>query len=356
MKNIAIFTSNRSEWGLLKPLALKIKEKFGDIKIIACSSHYSPIYKTSKDIDFDCEKIENLLSSNTPEGNCKSAGVLLITLPELLKNSELDLIIILGDRYESLICAFSAYMIGIKILHLHGGERSGNVDDAFRDCISRMSSIHCVATDKAFKKLRYGFHYRRVNLVGSIGCQDLVESRFRNKRRLLVLYHPVTYGEEEDFKNVLEAIRRFCNSNGEDHWFVDFIYANNDFGGYEIDQLIDEFIDLYSNGFIIASAFPHLSRNRFITHLSQCACIIGNTSAGIIEAPILGVPTINIGSRQNYRERASSIIDVKCTSKSIDLVLCDLYKNNFNVKFSYIPYKGSNVVKKIIDVIEGEFK
>lgn len=353
-ENLAIFTSNRSEWGLLKSLAIRIKEVYNDVKIIACASHYSPIYKTSSDIDFDCDSIENLLSSDTPEGSCKSAGVLLITLPEILKKHELDLIIILGDRYESFICAFAAYTLNIKILHLHGGERSGNIDDGFRDCISRLSTIHCVATVKAFKRLYYGYHYTNVNIVGALGCQELSESRIRKKNRLLVSYHPVTKDNNENFDEVLDAIVDYCSFSNKTY-FVDFILANNDFGGYEINKKIEEFIELFSNGNlcnIYASSFVHLERDKFINHLSQCTCIIGNSSAGIIEAPSLAIPTINIGSRQQYREKASSILNVKCKRSKIVLALNAFNSRDFIPVLSYRPYKGINVIENIMEVIK----
>lgn len=361
LNKIGLFTSNRSEWGLLKPLAEEIKNQFGYINIIACSSHCSLIYKTITDINFKCEIIENLISSDTKEGNCKSAGILMMSLPETLKRLKINWIIILGDRYESIICAITAYMLNIKIMHLHGGERSGNMDDAFRDCISRMSSIHCVATQKAYNRLYYGFHYNKhIYKVGAIGCQGLNLLFGRNRRnKLLISYHSVNHDDKkEDFKEILKAIISYCKlliKTKDEFVDIDFILANNDFGGYRINKKIKDFVELYSDGNrynIYASSFIHLEREKFLSHLSHCSCIIGNSSTGIIEAPMLRIPTINIGNRQKHRERASSIIDVKCKSIDIKDALCYLNQRNFEADFSYVPYQGNNVVEKIMNVIK----
>lgn len=351
MKQIVIFTSNRSEWGLLKPLAIELEKRY-KLKIIACASHLNPIYDSIEDIDgFNYESIECTLSSNTKEGCCKSSGILMITLPDILKKINPELVVILGDRYESFVAASVCFTMSIKILHLHGGEQSGNIDDVFRNCITQMSYIHCVATQNAFDRLSDNFN--NVYLTGALGLQGLEKSKFRNKHNIVVSYHPVTNEEKEDFFEILDAIYNFCQDQDRDY-LIDFILANNDFGGYDINRKIRDFC---STSGLSTAIHAHLERDKFIKLLSDSACIIGNSSCGIIEAPYLGVPTINIGNRQKNRDRAYTIIDCKCNSIEILLELEDLENKNFDLWHNhYFPYQGGDVVYKILIAIEEVLK
>lgn len=349
MKSIVIFTSNRSEWGILKSLAIELNKRY-DLRIVACASHLSVVYNTITDINgFKCEKVENSLSSDTREGCCKSSGILLITLPDILRRIDPEFVIILGDRYESFAAASVCCIMNIKILHLHGGEESGNIDNIFRDCITQMSYVHCTSTKNAEDILIHNFNCTNVFMTGALGCDGLQRSNNRNKNSLMVIYHPITNDEIEDFNEILSALEIFCYGKG---YYIDFILANNDFGGCEINKMIKDFCTVSDLNTIIN---VHLERNKFIDLLSNSACIIGNSSCGIIEAPVLGIPTINIGTRQIWRQRASSIIDCNCDRDDIINELKLLENNNFEYDFSYIPYQGKDVVKKIINVIEEVF-
>src|SRR3972149_2949384 len=189
LKNICMFTSNRSEWGLLQPLAEKLNSIF-NLKVISCGSHLSPTYGfTRNEIAFECKDLECLLSSDTSIGTCKSMGLLCVTIPDVLNEISPELVIILGDRYESMICAMICHTMRIRVLHIHGGEQSGSIDNAFRDCISRVAYIHCVATQKSKKRLKkflsiinasHDIFYYNIFNVGALGCFGLQEKRYYN--------------------------------------------------------------------------------------------------------------------------------------------------------------------------------
>lgn len=359
MKKAVIFTSNRSEWGLLKLLADRMKEVY-DLKIIACASHLDKRYNTIEDIDgFDYEVIENTISSNTNIGCCKSSGVLMITLPDIIKKISPEFVVLLGDRYETFCAAYTCYMMGIKIVHLHGGERSGNVDDAFRDCITRMSYVHCVATDGAYRTLVGPSMLSPpfwVYLNGALGCEglesvDYIEN-MKKEKKILLIYHPNTIDTidtidtNEDIDILFEELifflrkeykEKWDNFNHDFNYTVTAILPNNDFGSIDIFKKIRSCLLNLPCG---THCISHLKRSDFIEELKTSVVIVGNSSAGIIEAPILGIPTINIGSRQVNRERASSIIDTNQVKTTIASALLRVFEESRRINFDYIPYVG----------------
>lgn len=351
MNNIVIFTSNRSEWGILKPLAIELKKQY-NIKIIACASHLSSTYNTFIDIvsEFDCERIENSLDSNTSIGSCKSSGLICISLPDIIERINPDLMMILGDRFESFICSFICNMMHIKILHLHGGEKSGNLDDYYRNCISEFADIHCTATINAYRNLLR--KYNNVYYTGCLGCNNLPEVNNDNSNKILIMYHPVTHLYKESFIELFYALY-----NMSDEFEYNFILANNDFGSKDINGEIYKFNEHANKKVKIHAS---LDRNEFLDLLSKSLCIIGNSSCGIIEAPSIGIPTINIGSRQKGRNKASSIHDVMCNRYDILNLFEDLKENNFKSDFGYTPYIGKlfydhkyhSSIEEVINVIQ----
>ena len=334
---LTIITSNRADWGLLKPLVNKLKEdSFFNLSVLATGSHLSPQHGyTVKDIDVECLKTEILLSSDTALGACKSLGLACISISEILSNLNPDLVLVLGDRQEIFAAAQVAYTLGIKIAHLHGGEVSGNTDDVWRDCISRMSYLHLPATENAKYRLE-SVGRKNVFCVGALGCEGL-KRREKDLGYLVVIYHPNTL-EKENFGEVLHFLRKRPESKI-------FITANSDPGGYEINKAINRFAEYSPSGTLV---YDHVERSKFIAFLSTAKVIIGNSSCGIIEAPSLGVPTINIGSRQKGRARASSVIDCDC--EDIEYAFKRIDTGNYH--FGYIPYQGGDVAERIVNILK----
>ena len=352
---IAIFTSNRSEWGILEPLAVEL-DKVCNLEVIACASHLSTAYNTFIDIvaNFNIHRVENTLDSDSPEGTCKSSGILFINLPDLIRTIDPKFVLILGDRYESLAAATVCYTMGVKIAHLHGGERSGNIDDGFRDCISRLAHMHFAATVKAENAL-IERGYSNVYYVGALGCKDLPKAK-NNREIITVMYHPVT-DNDEDFEEVLLTIEDLITDPVFNPMAskICFVAPNVDFNGQKIKDKIAEF-DI--GGGIKTEIITHLPRKEFLELLSNSKCLVGNSSAGIIEAPSIGIPTINIGSRQNNREMAMSIYCSRCNR---DLILRELREvllffgggSWSNVDF-YRPYTYNDTEKLIIKQLLNE--
>ena len=159
-KKICFFTGSRAEYGLLRPLILKVKnENEFQIQIIASGTHLSPEFGlTYREIEQDGfvidEKIEMLLSSDTGIGVAKSMGVALIGYSDALNRLKPDVLVVLGDRFEALAIATAAYVLKIPIAHIHGGEKTiGALDDAFRHSITKMSCLHFASTEEYRKRI-----------------------------------------------------------------------------------------------------------------------------------------------------------------------------------------------------------
>ncbi|MEI3377516.1 MAG: UDP-N-acetylglucosamine 2-epimerase [Coriobacteriales bacterium] len=233
-----------------------------------------------------------------------------------------DLLIVLGDRYEMLAVSIAAAMHRIPILHLHGGEATyANYDEFIRHSITKMSTFHFVSCEEHRKRvIQLGEHPDRVFNMGSLGaenCTFISEDsvspairRLSDERYCVVLFHPETLSDSdvvEQTYNLFEA----CNMHADLHYI--FLGSNADTHADKIRELVRGYVDCHDH----ATYFESLSSDDFLYLLKHSQCLIGNSSSGIIEAPSLGIFTVNIGDRQKGRVRASSVIDVPCDSLQI---------------------------------------
>lgn len=332
MRKICIVTATRAEYGLLKPLIQLISDSNNlELQIIATGAHLSPEFGlTYKLIENDgfiiTEKVETLMSSDTPVGIVKTMGITMVSFADAFERLNPDMIVILGDRYEMLAVASAATIFKIPIAHLHGGEiTEGAYDDAIRHAITKLSHIHFTSTEEYRNRvIQMGEQPDTVFHVGAIGLDNIRNLNLLTKEQLetelgvkfnkynyQVTFHPETLAElssEEQFKILLEAVDK-----QEDSFFI-FTKANADTDGRIINQMIDEFISKNPHK---AKAFHSLGALRFLSLVKYCDAIVGNSSSGILEAPSLFTPTINIGDRQRGRTQASSIINVACELKEI---------------------------------------
>ncbi len=327
VKNLAVVTGSRAEWGLLQPLAKRIHDDPDlNLQLLVTGSHLSHEFGYTVDqINLPISaKVEIVLSSNTSVGISKSLGLAMISFSEVYDRLKPDLLICLGDRYETFAAVSAAHIARIPIAHIHGGElTAGSLDDAFRHSITKMSHLHFPATEEYQQRIiQLGEWPGMVFNVGALGCDGLVKrAKSPNLKQILLAY----YGD--DISDLLPEFANIIEIYGSH----DVHYIN---GGY------------YS---------LNLSRDAFLDILVDSDAIVGNSSAGIIEAPALGVPTINIGSRQKGRIMADSIIHAEPTKKSIQVAFDKLYSPGFQARIQrtyYTPYKGQNVAAKILEIIK----
>lgn len=283
-----------------------------------------------------------------------SMGGAIIYFTTQLENIKPKLVLLLGDRYETLSAALAATFLRIPIAHIHGGETTtGAFDDAMRHSITHLTEqsggLHFVATQDAADRvfnLRCAANYRaafeRIHLVGAPGLDGVAgNSAQRDRKLVLVTYHPETRAADYGVagcKAMLESI-----SSELLGYEIVFCGVNNDPGSAQIQALIKNHCN--TRGGRIEE---NLSHSEYVELMQHAALVIGNSSAGVIEAPWIGVPSVNIGNRQNGRPMAPSVFqatpDKASISQPVQLAL--------NFRGTYNPcYTGDNVGVKIADVV-----
>jgi GDP/UDP-N,N'-diacetylbacillosamine 2-epimerase (hydrolysing) len=368
-RKVCIFTGTRAEYGLLKPLMDEIKSDLDlELQIVASCMHLSPEFGlTYQEIEKDGfninEKVEMLLSSDTPSGIVKSMGLGMIGYTDALNRLKPDITVVLGDRFEALAFAIASYVNRIPIAHLYGGEiTEGAIDDAFRHSITKLSSLHFTSTEEYRKRvIQLGEEPERVFNVGALGIDNIKKMKLLNKdeieselgikfksKNLLITYHPVTLKKDEsekEFKALLNVLREM-----EDTLFI-FTKPNADIEGRKIIKLIEEFVKENNHK---AISFTSLGQLNYLSIMQYVDAVVGNSSSGIIEAPSLKVPTINIGDRQKGRIRAKSIIDCKGTEEDIKRAFDAICDKKFKETLKNIsnPYGDGNSARKIKNILK----
>lgn len=369
MKRIGIMTGTRAEYGLLKPLMQEInKDNDLELYLIVSGMHLSPefgmTYQEIEEDGFEINaKVEMLLSSDSPAGISKSIGLGVIGFADEFQRADLDMLILLGDRYEALSAAISAMVMRIPIAHLHGGELTeGAIDEGIRHSITKMSYLHFTSTEQYRNRvIQLGENPERVFYVGALGVENIKKINLMTKEELersihfeidentvIVTYHPVTLENntvEEQFLNLLEVLDRNPKIR------MIFTKANADTNGRIVNELIDKYAAQNSER---ACAFVSLGQKRYLSALKYCRIVIGNSSSGIIEAPSFGKPIINIGDRQKGRICADSVINCGYTQQEIQQAMETALTEEFENKASNCrnPYEKENTAANIISVIK----
>lgn len=332
MRKICVFTGTRAEYGLLYWVMKRIQDDQSlQLQIIVTGAHLSEhLGATWKQIVDDGfvidEKVPMDLKDDSSLGLIHAMGAELVGVSKALDRLMPDILVILGDRYEAFIAATSAMMLGVPIAHIHGGEiTEGLIDEAIRHSITKMSHIHFPAADTYKKRIiQLGEKDNYVFNVGAPGLDHIANADFMSEKELsqslefdlsgnvaLITYHPVTLSNEDPARGIhklLSALDDFPNLK------VVFTKANADRAGSVVNQAISTYVEQNKKHTILVSS---LGQKRYLSLVDKSKVVIGNSSSGLIEAPVVGTPTINIGPRQAGRLRASSIID--CLEASVDI-------------------------------------
>ena len=369
MKRIGIMTGTRAEYGLLKSLMQEInKDNDLELYLIVSGMHLSPefgmTYQEIEEDGFEINaKVEMLLSSDSPAGISKSIGLGVIGFADEFQRADLDMLILLGDRYEALSAAICALVMRIPIAHLHGGELTeGAIDEGIRHSITKMSYLHFTSTEQYRDRvIQLGENPERVFYVGALGVENIKKINLMTKEELeksihfeidentvVVTYHPVTLENntvEEQFLNLLKVLDRNPKIR------MIFTKANADTNGRIVNELIDKYTAQNSER---ACAFMSLGQKRYLSALKYCRIVIGNSSSGIIEAPSFGKPIINIGDRQKGRICADSVINCGYTQQEIQQAMETALTEEFENKARNCrnPYEKENTAANIISVIK----
>ena len=338
---IAIITAARSEYGLLQWLITDLEnDPEVDLSLIVCGSHLSPaqgltVHQIVSDGHCIAKKIEFLLSTQTPSGLVKSCGVFSISLADVLTELEPDIIVILGDRYELLPICTAAILNNIPIAHISGGDvTEGAIDNQIRNAVTMLSSIHFPGTEESAKNIaRMTGSAENIYIVGEPGLDSFKRKPLLtrgelsenlnidiNKQWILSTLHPETKESVEyslDMAySMMEALMRLSNVE------IVITASNADLGGEEMNAFFKETASRNSHIHFISS----LGQIRYLSLMNEADILVGNTSSGIVEAPVLGIPVLNIGDRQKGRHFCENIIsipakDVNAISEALDKFL-----------------------------------
>lgn len=323
-RKICVVTGTRAEYGLLYWLMKEIQADDAVVlQIIATGTHLSSEFGlTYKTIEIDGfhidEKVEMLLSSDSPVGVTKSMGVALIGFADAFARLTPDIVVVLGDRYEILAAAEAALVANVPIAHIHGGEiTEGAIDDSIRHAITKMAHLHFVAAPEYFKRvIQMGENPEHVYEVGAVGIDNIVKMPLMSldeleqslqfslgEKYFLVTYHPVTVESarrSDDLQNLFDALDAFPD------YHILITKSNSDAGGREINRRLDAYAEARKDR---VSCHASLGQLRYLSAMKHAAAVVGNSSSGLLEAPVLKTPTVNIGARQKGRLRYPSVID-----------------------------------------------
>jgi UDP-hydrolysing UDP-N-acetyl-D-glucosamine 2-epimerase len=320
-RKIAVITTSRADYGhLYWPLRDLSDNENVDLKIIALGSHLSPefgntfqeIVNDGFAIDF---RIECLLSSDTDVAMAKTIGVATLGLADLFGQMRPDLLLLIADRYEMLAPASVALALRIPIAHIEGGEISeGAIDDAVRNALTKMSHIHFTSTPAARERvIRMGEEEWRVHRAGAPSLDNIrrrtllsreqVEERLTldfRRPTVLVVYHPMTIARDtlQEADAVFGALENLTDE-------ILFCYPNADAGSRALIDRTRVFISRRGHGKI----FTNLDSVTYLSLLRQVDLLVGNSSSGIMESASFALPTVNVGLRQQGRERAQNVLD-----------------------------------------------
>ncbi|WP_279280781.1 UDP-N-acetylglucosamine 2-epimerase [Enterococcus gallinarum] len=359
MAKIIIVTGTRADFGIYKPVADELILKGWDVSFLVCGMHMSTKYGNSVDeIRKNNYKIlaevDSLSKNNTKVSMAKSTAIELDSFSDILKDENPDFVMILGDRGEMLAASISCLYLGIKTVHLHGGEVSGTVDESVRHAISKLATIHFTATKDAKNRLlKMGEDPWRVFISGAPRIDTILTKNLPKLKSLnikynldlekndfcLFIFHPVVteYNEiENQISIIYDSLR-----NREEKFLI--ISPNADAGSKFI---LEKYESFDKNRFKIVR---NIESDDYLTILKSCKLMVGNSSSGIIEAASFKKPVINIGSRQNGRERSNNIIDVGIDRIEITRAFNLALSKEFSMKIKHTKniYGDGKAAKKI---------
>jgi UDP-hydrolysing UDP-N-acetyl-D-glucosamine 2-epimerase len=373
-RSIAVITTSRADYShLYWPLKDLAAHPDIDLKLIVLAAHLSPEYgDTISEIEHDgfpiASRIECLLSSDSDVGMAKTLGLAVLGLADALSQIKPDLILLIADRYEMLAPASVALTLRIPVAHIEGGEISeGAIDDAVRNALTKMSHLHFTSTNTARARvISMGEEPWRVHRAGAPSLDHLRRSTLLTRNQLqqslalplatditVVAYHPVTLLKDTtaEAEAVFTALEASLHTAPETQ--IIFCYPNADAGSHQLMSRIRTFCDAHPN----AHLFINLPSITYWSLLREATLLLGNSSSGIMEAASFALPVVNIGMRQQGRERGPNILDADPTPDSIRTQIARAHNPAFRASLRNIEniygdgHAAERIVARIVEVL-----
>lgn len=366
MRTIAVVTGTRAEYGYLQPLMKMIEDdrELQLIPLITGTHLFSRFGNTHELIDYSFPSAIQI-PMLSPGDTLKDMAIYLASgitnFAEYLDKNRPDILVILGDRSESFAAALAAFYLNIPIAHINGGDVTGTtIDESIRHAITKIAHIHFVHTKNNAERVeKMGEEKKRIFITGALTLDTLLNVQFPSKQEVfskyqlneekktfLVVFHPITtledkgYSQLENLLLVLDTLREQTV----------LFYPNVDAGGERLRLLIKTYEDKsYLHTFI---NIPH---EDYLGLMKSVDVMIGNSSSGIIEAPSFHLPVINIGTRQQGRERSINIIDIQPEKDTIlSAINFALYDHKFLNKVQKCEnnFGDGHASERIVDVLK----
>ncbi|TAN46812.1 MAG: UDP-N-acetylglucosamine 2-epimerase (hydrolyzing) [Rhodospirillales bacterium] len=368
-RRICIVTGSRADYGLLSGLMREITADASlELLVVATGSHLSAQFGHTVDaIRADGYKVDAevplALDDDSRFAIANAAGQALSGMAQAFERLKPEVIVVLGDRYEIFAAASAALLMNIPIAHIHGGELTlGAVDDALRHAITKMASLHFVAArDYARRVIQMGEPSDRVFEVGAPGVDLMQSIVYLNAEKLgqdlslplfnpllLVTYHPVTRRTDDEgavLDELLSALERLPDAR------IVITGVNADAGNQVVSGRLQSFAQRHPDR---VSLHASLGQARYLSVMRLAGAVVGNSSSGVIEAPALGVPTVNIGTRQNGRLKAYSVIDCAEDAQAIFQAIQKALDPSFrsSIAGQPLPYGHGGAARMMKDALK----
>jgi len=367
MKKVCVTTGSRSDYGILSQVMKEIrKSKELELEIVAAGSHLEETFGyTYKEIERDGfiidKKVRIPLAFSSNKEMASATGEAVRGFSEAFSEIKPDLVLVLGDRFEVFAAVIAAYYQLIPVAHIHGGDKStgGSLDDSVRHAITKLSQIHFVASRKSFERVKkLGEEEHRIHLVGSPAVDMILSTKkisreelnkkfgLKNEPYTVVIQHPITSNVGEagaQMRETMEAVKSIGLQ-------AVVVYPNADAGGKKIIEEIEKYSKLP-----FVKVFKSVPFKDYVQLLMHSSCLVGNSSGALIETPSLHIPAVNIGPRQNEREKSENVIDAPHDRREIEAAIRKaLFDKEFKKKVENCknPYGIGKSSKKIVEILE----
>lgn len=369
-KKICVVVTARPSYSRIKTALVAIREHPGlELQLVVAASalldKYGSAVEFMEQDGFTInEKVFMVLEGSSPTGMAKTTGVGIMELATAFYNLEPDMVVTVGDRYETMATAVAASYMNIPLVHVQGGEVTGNIDEKVRHAITKLSDLHLVSSEDARQRLlRMGEQEERIHLTGcpsidladEVFCNPVLD--FNPNHRyggvgpsidhtgdyIVVMQHPVTTEFGEAFHQANETMDAVLATGLPAFWFWPNVDAGSDGTSRALRNYRENVRDLP------VRFFKNMEGRDFLKLLANSRCLIGNSSVGIRECSYLGVPVVNIGSRQNRRERGRNVTDTDYSATHIrEAILKQLNHGKFERETIYGEGNAGERIAKVL--------
>jgi GDP/UDP-N,N'-diacetylbacillosamine 2-epimerase (hydrolysing) len=365
MRKILVLTGKRGGYGAMKPMLEALKNDFSiDLQLVVTDQHLNPSFgMTINEIEKDfsvAAKVDMNQQGSELKDRSNALGVCVIGLTDTFEKLKPDLCVLYGDRGEVLSAALVATTMRVPIVHLQGGDLSGSVDDQMRHAITKLAHLHLVSNKLSAERIiKMGEDPSRVHVIGDNHIDSIIKGNYAKPeviaKRLnldlkrpvfIVLQHSETTEPQNSYQQMLETLSAVSDFNEQ----TIVIYPCSDSGYQGVINAIEKFTHLKN-----FSIKKNLDAEIFWGLLSVASVMIGNSSAGIVETPCFGLPTVNIGRRQIGRLCSDNVLHVPHSRNEISLAIRKCLSDTIFIKQSndcLNPYGDGTAWEKAVELIK----